>query len=131
MSSCGASHYLKKAERSIAKAKEKGAVVKTDTTFHTFKIEGAKGQFDLGDIVLNRKDNIHERPILKDTVIYKDRIRTEIKDNKIFVECPDEEKEVPVAVTTEISAGYTVWDLIKMALFGAVVGFILGKVIKL
>jgi len=131
LTSCGPAAYLKRAERSIAKAKEKGAKVKTDTTFHTFKIEGAKGQFDLGDIILQRKDNVHERPILKDTVIYKDRIRTEIKDNKIFVECPDEEKEVPVAVTTEISAGYTVWDLIKIALFGAVVGFLLGKVIKI
>lgn len=131
LTSCGPAAYLKRAERSIAKAKEKGAVVKSDTTFHTFKVEGAKGEFNLGDIIFQRKDNVHERPILKDTIIYKDRIKIKVEKEKIFVECPDVKEEVPVAINTNISAGYTNWDLIKLALVALIVGFLLGKIIKI
>ena len=131
MSSCGATHYLKKAERSIAKAKEKGATVKTDTTFHTFKIEGTKGEFNLGDIVLNRTEFAYERPILKDTIIYKNKIKLQVKKETVYVECPEVIKEVPVEVKTEISSGYGVWDIIKWCLFVLIVGFLLGKLIRI
>lgn len=131
LTSCGPAAYLKRAERSIAKAKEKGAVVKSDTTFHTFKVEGAKGEFNLGDIVLNRKDFTRDRLVLKDTVIYKDKIKIKVEKEKIQVECPDVKEKVPVVIDTKISAGYTTWDLIKLSIVVLIVGFLLGKVIKL
>jgi hypothetical protein len=136
---CGPAWHLQKAQKHIDKAKEKGADVASDTTFAKvkFDIVGAKTQFDLGPTIISRQDGTVNKYIIKDTIVYQDRIKTIIKDNKIFVECPDEEmvKEVPVAVDTKLTAGYTKWQygtgIASGLLFGLVVGFLLGKIIKL
>jgi len=137
--SCGPAWHLKKANQHIQKAKDKGATITSDTTKVkvAFNVPGAKTTFDLGPIVVNRRDGTQFVPVLKDTVIYKDRIKTIIKDNTVAVECPDEVKvvEVPVEVKHNISSGYTTWQVIRYvlggALFALVVGFLLSKIIKL
>jgi len=138
VSACSPAWHLQRIKHHMNKAEEKGASIKTDTTYKTivFDVKGAKTSFDLGPTIIHRKDGVVGRYILKDTVIYKDRIKTEIRDNTVFVECPDEqvEEKVPVAVNTEIKAGYTKWQygtaIVGGILFGLVLGFILGKVLK-
>jgi hypothetical protein len=139
LSSCGPTWHLQQAKKHIKKAEQKGANIVADTTYKKikFEIDGPKTSFSLGPTVLQRKDGVVNRYVLKDTIIYKDRIKTEIRDNTVYVECPDQEKEVevPVAVDTTIKAGYTKWQLISNAigagLFMFVVGFLLSKVVKI
>lgn len=138
LSSCSPAWHLQRVQHHIKKAEEKGAVIKSDTTYKVLKFDlrGAKTSFNLGPTILHRKDGVVNNLILKDTIIYKDRIKTEIRDNTIFVECPDEVKEVkvPVAVDNTITAGYTKWQygtaIAGGIIFGLVIGFILGKIIK-
>lgn len=135
---CSPAWHLKKAKEHLKKAEIKGAAITADTVFQTktFKVEGASATFNLGPSILHRKDGVTNKYILKDTVIYKDRIKTVIKDNVITIDCPDEEikEEIPVAINTEIKAGYTKWQygtaIVGGIILGLVIGFILGKVIK-
>lgn len=138
LGSCGPAWHLQKAEKHLLKAKEKGAKIESDTTFKTvkFNVVGPKATFDLGPILIHRKDGVVYVPILKDTVIYKDRIKLQIQRDSIEVDCPDEikEVEVPVKVETKIQSGYTKWQygsaIVGGVLFGVIVGFLLGKIIK-
>jgi len=141
LSSCGAAHHLKQAQKHINKAKALGADVKSDTTYikRTVEFKGPKAAFDFGPMVLHRKDGIVNKYILKDTVVYKNKIKliTDTLTNTVYIECPDEKKdiEVPITVDTTIKAGYTKWKLFSSIfggiIFGVVVGFILGKFIKI
>lgn len=138
LTGCSAAWNLQQAEKHIEKAKQKGADVKSDTTYTKLKFEwkGAKTTFDLGPTILQRKDGVVNKYILKDTVIYKDRIRTEIKDNTVYVECPDEKKEavVPTAIDTTVSAGYTEFQhwsqIVGYSIITLLVGIFFGPAIK-
>jgi hypothetical protein len=136
--SCGPVAHLRIAERHIEKAKQKGATIKGDTTFtkKTFNFKGAETSFSVGGVSFKHGDKT--KYLLKDTVIYKDRIRIKIQHdsvsgkNKVDVKCPDEKKEemIPVVVN-DIDAGYTTWELVGYiggaALVALVVGIIIGK----
>lgn len=130
MTSCGATHYLKKAERSLKKAEQLGATVKRDTTMVKLRVDGPSADFKLGDIVFQRSEFSYERPVLKDTIIYKNKIKLQVKDSLVYVDCPEIEKEVPVAVNTEISSGHSTWDLVILAIVALVVGCVIGRILK-
>ena len=138
LSSCGPAWHLKEAKKHLQKAEALGASVRRDTIFKEIKfdIKGPNTTVDLGDIILHRKDGVEHRLILKDTIIYKDKIRIEVRDSVQYIECPDSliVEKVPVIVDTDIKHGYTEWQYISAIiggiLFGLVVGFLLGKIIK-
>lgn len=129
--SCGPSAKLRKAERLIQAAINGGADVKRDTTWTTItmKVEGPKFETKLLDPLVGQ-------PVY----IFKDSIKVEIKripgqSGKrdtlyIAAECPDIDikKDVPISIDTSVSAGYTLWDLIILAIFCLVVGYF-GRII--
>lgn len=138
LSGCSAAKHLQWAKMHIEKAKAKGATVTADTVYakRSFEIKGAKTTIDLGPTILQRKDGVVNKYILKDTVIYKDRIKTVIKDNTVYVECPDEKKDLdlPVAVNTEVSAGYTEFQhwsqVVGYSIINLIIGIFAGPLIK-
>ena len=136
MFGCGPTYYLKRSETNLKKAIEKGATVKSDTTYakRTFSFKGAETKLSLTPYIL-RKDGT--KVVYKDTIIFKDKIKLQFKDNFIQVDCPPDTVtvEVPVSVDNQIKAGYTGWYVAKTAIafsvFALVVGFLLGKLIKI
>lgn len=136
LTACGPAALLKHAQRDIEKAKIKGAKIEKTTTFKpiTFTTQGSKAEFNT---IIQQKDGVVNKYILKDTTIVKNRIKFIQKDSTIYVECPEETKtvEVPVEENLKISAGYTKWQygtgIAGGVLFGLVVGFLLGKIIKI
>lgn len=129
LSSCGPSHYLKKAERALKKAEQLGASVKSDTVYIDREIIVPQTHFDTVLSMQNFRDTI---------TVTKDRVVTRVKVNtvekKIFVEteCPPDtiKIRVPVTVTREISSGYSLWELIILALAALAVGFGAGRFLK-
>lgn len=139
LSSCGATAHLKMAKKHLEKAKQKGAIFSGDTLMkkHVWEHKGPKGGFNVGGVTIQKQDGVIvvDRIKLKDTVIYKDKIKFTIKDNYIEAKCPDEKKEelIPVVVN-DISAGYTTWQLIRYlggsVLVAFVAGWLFGKLNK-
>lgn len=117
--SCGANYHLKKSKYHELKAISKGADLKTDTVKTRFKFDGAKANFKW-DIILNKSESSHERPVLKDTTIFINKIKVQKKDSLIYIECPDNEGEVPTTITREIQTGAGFWDIFKIVLFAVV-----------
>src|SRR6478736_381890 len=89
-SSCGASHYLKHAEKDLAKAKAKGAKVELDTTYakRTFNLKGGSATVNLQPLFHPVGDGT--KYILKDTVIReKGKPTIIIQHDTIKCDCPD------------------------------------------
>lgn len=128
--SCGAQHKLSKAERLIKEAIDKGAKVKDDTVykFVRFKIPGIA--FNTTLIAPNFSDTAY--------IVGKDSIQlkivrippTKTEPEKIYIEadCPDHEetKKIPIGIDREIKAGYSLWEMIILAIASAAVGYFLG-----
>lgn len=120
LTGCGPAYHLKK-------AKQLGAEVKTDTVYHDVKVF----------IPLVKVDTVF-RSMPGDTVtITKDRLQmkyVQIQGGTVYLQgkcLPDTIKvNVPYAVTTTIKAGYTGWKLVGMIIFGLIVGFLVGWIIK-
>lgn len=109
---CGPAWHLQRAQ-------EKGAKIDHDTSMLRvrFHHKGPEGSLDLSPLF--KRGGANTRWLLKDTLIYKDSIRWEVKNNVVKADCPDVEevKAVPCVTTTTISAGFTKWQMI-----GAVIG---------
>jgi threonine synthase len=97
---------------------EKGAKVKTDTVFQNVVTERT-----VTDTV-TRFQTVNKL-LSGDTVVIntvrwrlKERIDTITKTRYVQVECKPDTLRIPVAVTTEISAGYTAWQMIGSTLGG-------------
>lgn len=122
LSSCGPSYYLKKAERALKKAEQLGADISADTVYVDREIIVPETHFDTVLTEVNFRDTI---------TVTKDRVVTRVKVNtvekKIFVEteCPPDTLKirVPVTVTKEISAGYSLWEMIILAIVCLLVGY--------
>jgi hypothetical protein len=122
VTSCGPTHYLKKAERALKKAEQLGADVSADTVYVDREVITPKIEFDT---VIRQVD-------FRDTItVEKEKIITRIKvntvDREIFVqtECPSDTVKirVPVTVTREISSGYSLWELIILAIACLLIGY--------
>lgn len=118
--SCGPAWHLKK-------AKEKGAEVVTDTVYQDVKVF----------IPVVETDTVFRSMPGDTVVITKDRLQmkyVQIQGGTVYLQgkcLPDTIKiKVPYAVTTTIKAGYTGWKLAGMVVFGLVVGFLVGFIIK-
>lgn len=129
LSSCGPSHYLKKAERALKKAEELGASVKSDTVYIDKEIIVPKTHFDTVLRQVNFRDTI---TIEKDKVITRLKVDTITKEIFVETRCPEKKVvvKVPHTVTKTISAGYTLWELIILAIAALAVGFAAGRFIK-
>lgn len=127
---------LRHAERDIKLAVEKGADLNQDSTTikKKFEITGAKTSINFNTLLGEKplqQDGV--KVFMKDTIIYKDRIKTEFKDKVLYIECPDEEGEVEVTVPDGfpiIKAGYTTFEYIMGILGGAIFSFIIFYIIS-
>jgi hypothetical protein len=126
LSSCGSNYHLKKAKYHIERAKEKGAVIKSDTVYKQvkFKVDALRVQF-------TPKPLVFKEPIFftKDSVITK----VLIKNNTVYTttECPERiiEKEVPVYIKQEIKPKEPKYNWWQLILFGLIVGFFGGVIV--
>lgn len=130
--SCGANYQLRKADRALERAKELGADVKKDTIWNTIKFVAPSQHFETtltnpnwsDTLILKGKDSISVK-ILRIPA-------THTKPEIVYVaaDYPEREveKKVPVGVSTSISAGYSLWDIIICAIAFAVIGYIIRVV---
>lgn len=113
-------------EKLLQMAVKKGAKIQTDTVFQNVVTERTVTD------TLTRFQTIN-RILAGDTVVIntfrwklKERIDTVTKTRYVQVECKPDTLRVPVEVTTEISAGYTKWQLVLSVVgslvFAAAVG---------
>lgn len=125
LTGCGPAYHLRKAERHIAKAKAKGAVVSYDTIIKPIVFTVPKSDFKLklGDITI--------KTLTTDTIYVpgktgEAKVRIDTVTNTVFVECPEQEVkiEVPVAVTEKIEAGHGFWTDVLVSLISIVAGAI-------
>lgn len=129
VSACGPSHYLKKAERALKKAEQLGADVSSDTVYVTREIITPKIEFDTVFRQVDFRDTI---TVEKEKVVTRVKINTITKEIFVSTECPSDTVriQVPISVSREISAGYTLWELIILAIAALAVGFVVGRFIK-
>lgn len=134
LSSCGASYNLRRAERHIAKAVAKGAEIKDDTVYKEITVI----------VPSSRAEQVITAPNWADTVVVtKDSITVKIlripgttttpETVYIQAECPEKTvtKKVPIAIKRQIKAGYTLWDMIILALVCLAVGyFLIGPIVR-
>lgn len=109
--SCGPAWYLQKAQ-------QKGASVRVDTVFQDVITQSTKT-----DTVL--KFQTVDRILAGDTVTIntvrwrlRERIDTFTRTRYVQVECKPDTMRINTAINTEISAGYTKWQLIGSTLGG-------------
>lgn len=113
-------------EKLLQMAVKKGAKVQTDTVFQNVVTERTVTD------TLTKFQTVN-RILSGDTVVIntfrwklKERIDTVTKTRYVQVECKPDTLRVPVEVTTEISAGYTKWQLVLSVVgslvFAAAVG---------
>lgn len=134
LSSCDASYHLQR-------AKAKGADVKVDTTWQDVTIISPEIKF--GTVI--RPDwQIHkiEKPFVAEdektgartevTIDLKDDCSPDCIDT-VYIETTvparEETKKVPVKTETKISAGYTRWDLIILAIAACAVGAVASRLL--
>lgn len=128
LSSCSGAQLLKKAERLIRKAEQKGAKWSYDTTFQMVKLktDPIKVQFTPKPLIFN------------DTIVFRDTITNVV--TKVLVrektvaaatDCPPQEKivKVPVTVIKTIKAKIPItwWDYI----IGLIIAFAVGFVVRM
>lgn len=129
LTSCGASHYLKKAERALKKAEQLGAKIDSDTVFVDKEVIVPKIEFDT---VLRQVDFRDTIIVEKDKVVTRLKINTVTKEVFVHTECPPDTLiiRVPVTVNREISSGYSLWELIILAIACLAVGYGAGRFVK-
>lgn len=118
---------LKRAQRLINKAVANGAKVNRDTTYAPVQFTAPAMTFQTkldkwkwGDTLYVRGVNGEARVITK---IVQRPGKVE-RDTIIKVECPEQQVKTttPIAVDTEISAGYTFWNLLFWFFVGLITG---------
>lgn len=133
LSGCGttdkATRQLKKAERHIAKAIALGADVKADTITITKQVITPEYKTDTVVKVKNFRDTVRIEnnriawKVKVDTITKKLYVQATVKPDTVYV-------DVPVAVHTNIKAGYTLWDLIILAFVAFFTGVLLSPLVK-
>lgn len=116
----------KSPEALLKKAIAKGAKVKTDTV--KIIVERVTPEVKKDTVFLTKEG---------DTVyINKEKLKikyVKLAGDSVFIEGKCESDtvkiEVPVTVTTEISAGYTLWELIGVGLLSFTISFLLFKLV--
>lgn len=130
LSACSAQRDLAKAENLIERAITKGAKVKSDTIFKHVKFIAPSTVFKTTLTNPNWGDTVYIKG--KDSTIVKIK-RVFGPKEKVFVEVKSPErviiKKVPMIVEKQISAGYSLWDLIILAIVSAVVGWLLLPIV--
>lgn len=131
LSSCSASYHLQR-------AKAKGAEVRSDTTWQDITIITPELKF--GTTI--RPDwQVHkiEKPFVSEhesgartevTISLQDYCPPDCVDTvmiETYIPAREETKKVPTRVHTEISAGYTKWDLVILAIACLAVGAVAAK----
>jgi len=122
-----ANRKLKRANRLIAQAEQLGVKWHTDTVKTKFKFDGAKASFNW-NTVLNRKESTRDRPFLKDTTIYINKIKFQKQDSLIYIQCPDNEGEVPTVITKEIKTGLSVLTVVQWSILALIIGGVLARI---
>lgn len=128
LSSCGPAHYLKKAERALKKAEQLGADISADTIWKTLEIPVPEIKTDTifesleGDTVVIQKDRLK----IKYVNLPKDSVY-------IYAECASDTIyfDNPTTVYREISAGYTLWELVILAIAALAVGYIVRVLVQM
>lgn len=127
--SCGPAAKLRRAQRLIDKAIADGA--KVDTTWTNVKFVAP---------AVNFNTTITD-PQWQDTVYFKDpntgvevkikRVQIPGEKETVYVEgkCPPLPVEVPCPTEVKVSAGFTWWDMLILAIFCLAVGTFLGPVV--
>lgn len=136
LASCSASNLVRRADKLIARAEAKGAKWHTDTTFHTINLHVPGIEFKTTLAAPNWADTILIGSKGKDSIQVKIlRIPATPKEpEKVFVQvaCPDQvaAARVPVVVNRKIDAGYSLWDMIILAIVCLIVGYFSRILIK-
>jgi len=131
LSSCAsnkANRKLKRANKLIAQAEQLGAKWHSDTVKTKFKFEGAKASFNW-NVVLNRKESTRDRVVLKDTVLYINKIKVEKRDSLIYIECPEVEGEVATAINKEIKTGLGILTVVQWSVLALLIGAVLARIL--
>lgn len=130
LSSCAsnkANRKLKRANKLIAQAEQLGVKWRSDTIKTKFKFDGAKASFNW-NVVLNSKESSHDRPVIKDTTIYINKIKVQTKDSLVYIQCPDNEGEVATTITKEIKTGLGVLTVVQWSVLALIVGAVLARI---
>jgi hypothetical protein len=131
LSSCGPNFYLRKAERNLKKAIDKGAVITADTVF-------IEKQVFIPEV---KTDTVFESQEGDTVVIQKDRLKIKyvnLPGEKVYIEGKCESDTVfiktPVAVTKTIKAGKSIWNYTHwfaiLFFFGCAVGFFIRQMLR-
>lgn len=122
-----ANRKLKRANKLIAQAEQLGVKWHSDTIKTKFKFEGAKASFNW-NMVLNRKESTRDRLVIKDTVLYINKIKVEKRDSLIYIECPEVVGEVATAITKEIKTGLGVLTVVQWSVLALLIGAVLARI---
>lgn len=128
LASCGPASKLRKAQHLIDAAVAKGAKVTTDTTYKIVSLVAPPMTMettltppkDWNELLVKGKESI---------VVHVKRIPAKGKEpEKIYIkaDCPPQKipTKIPVAINQKIAAGYTLWDLVILAIVCLIVGYI-------
>lgn len=132
-SACGttdrAQRQLRKSKQHLAKAIALGAEVKSDTVYVSRDVIVPAYQVD----TLLQVKNLHDT-IRVETERIKVKIKIDTLEQTVYVDanCKADTVriEVPVKVENEVSAGYSLWDLIILAIVVFAVGVLLSPLVK-
>jgi hypothetical protein len=130
LSSCGVNHHLRKSQKHLKKAIEKGAKISADTTWKTVPIITPEIKFETVLKPINVKDTL----IVRDkesggvTKVFIHKTDTLIRSVFIQTTCPSDTiyKEVPVSVHNEIKTPRGFWYYAKWFAIALIAGFIAG-----
>lgn len=124
---CGPVHYLKKADRAIAKAQQLGAKVTQDTVFINSNILIPEYRTDTLIKINSFTDTIR---LENEKIKWKVKVNTIEKTVYVEAKCKADTViiRVPVEVTRKIKAGYSLWDIIILCIVVAIVAAILSKI---
>lgn len=125
--SCGPTYNLKQAKKHLIKAEQKGAKIDRDTIYKDIITERSVTDTLVKFIEVNR---IFTDTLKIETTKWKTLTKFDKVTRTVFqkVECKPDTIRVPIEVRTNISAGYSGWQLLGMILFGLVVGALVGRV---
>lgn len=139
LTGCSPARHLQLADKHIRKAIEKGAEIARDTTWHDVTFVSPEIQFSATIRPDWQVHNIQKPFVAEDektgartevTIDLKDDCSPDCIDT-VYIETTvparEETKKVPVKTETKISAGYTRWDLIILAIAACAVGAVASR----
>lgn len=124
-SSCSSAVNLKKAERQIKKAEQKGATWSTDSTFKWIKLKSdpIKVKFESKPIVHNDTIYFSKDRVTTKVLIHHDTIQAE-------TDCPETVKEIKVPVTVYKTIKAKIPITWQDFIIGLIIAFLVGYALK-